>query len=102
MLAIEKDWADAEPLRGKETWQDLRSRSVHGEDTVFQEDGGADRADDYRLKAAVAQRIVDRKVKERTEKQHRDEGDENSKPVGQPEINGEHDHRERPKHGEVT
>src|ERR1700738_4613836 len=46
--------------------------------------------------------MIDRKVKERTEKQHRYKGDEDSKPIRQPEINAENDHPERPKHGEVT
>ena len=100
-MAIEKDRADADPLRGKETWQGLRSRPVRGKDTVFQEDGGADSADDYRLKAAISQWIVDCEIKKRAENQHRYEGNKYSEPIWQLEINAEHDHRKRPKHGEV-
>ena len=72
-----------------------------GEDTVFQEDGGADSADDYRLKAAISQWIVDCEIKKRAENQHRYKGNEYSEPIWQLEINAEHDHRKRPEHGEV-
>src|SRR5260370_25336634 len=37
----------------------------------------------------------------RAENQHRYKGNEYSEPIWQLEINAEHDHRKRPKHGEV-
>src|SRR6516165_4114975 len=45
---------------------------------------------------------VDCEIKKRAENQHRCKGDKYSEPIRQLEINTEHNHRKRPKHGEVS
>src|SRR6516225_4259326 len=55
-----------------------------------------------KLSTVISQRIVDCGIKKRAENQHYCKGHKYSEPIRQLEINTEHDHRKRPKHGEVS
>jgi hypothetical protein len=56
----------------------------------------------YVESCAISQWIVDCEIKKRAENQHRCKSDKYSEPIRQLEINAEHDHRKRPKRGEVS
>ena len=102
ILAVEIDGAELDAGRVEPALQHLRLRAVEGEDRVREEDRGADRRDDHRQEAAVAQRVIDAEVEQRSDERHAAKRHEEGKPIGPAEIDREHHHHEGGDHRELA